>query len=98
MVKLQDIIHHFEVGAGSRSINRSFRIAICVVGVLALVAAYDLRAFRKFSTQEAMDSAQLARNLADGQGFTTLFVRPLSIFLIQNRNQNQVSDGSRAPV
>jgi len=98
MVRLQDIIHHFEVGAGSRSINRSFRIAVCVVGVLSLIAAYDLRAFRNFSTKEAMDSAQLARNLADGQGFTTLFVRPLSIFLIQNRNQNQASDSAHAPV
>ncbi len=28
-----------------------------------------------------MDSAQLARNIADGKGYTTLFIRPFSLYL-----------------
>src|SRR6185312_3617864 len=45
--------------------------------------------FRNFSTQEAMDSAQVARNIAEGHGYTTLFVRPFSMYLIQNVNQKK---------
>ncbi|HLH53878.1 MAG TPA: glycosyltransferase family 39 protein [Verrucomicrobiae bacterium] len=85
MVTLQDLIHHLEVGEGMRSFNRVMRIVSCVFAVLILVAAYDLRAYRNFSTQEAMDSAQLARNIAEGKGYSTLFVRPLSIYLLQQR-------------
>jgi hypothetical protein len=88
MVTLQDLIHHLEVGQGLRSINRTMRVICCVLGILLLVAAYNLRAFRNLSTQEAMDSAQLGRNLSQGQGFTTLFVRPISIFLVQKHHLN----------
>jgi len=91
MATLQDVIHHFEVGAGTRSVNRWLRFAGCVVGLFLLITVYDLRAYRNFSTQEAMDSAQVAHNLAQGQGFTTLFVRPLSIFLVQNQNQKRAA-------
>jgi hypothetical protein len=92
MATLQDVIHHFEVGAGTRSINRWLRFFACVVGLILLMGAYDLRVYRNFSTREAMDSAQVAHNLAQGQGFTTLFVRPLSIFLVQNQNQKRAGN------
>ena len=36
-----------------------------------------------------MDSAQLARNLAAGKGYTTLFIRPFSLYLVQNHNEAQ---------
>jgi 4-amino-4-deoxy-L-arabinose transferase-like glycosyltransferase len=87
MVTLQDLIHHLEHGAGMRFINRSMRLVLCALGLIFLLAAYDLRAFRNMSTQEAMDSAQLAHNLAQGKGYTTLFVRPLSIYLVETRQQ-----------
>jgi hypothetical protein len=85
MVTLQDLIHYLEVGSGMKFFNRTMRTIVCVLGVLFLLVAYDLRAYRNLSTQEAMDSVQLARNLAQGNGYTTLFVRPLSIFLLQNQ-------------
>ena len=87
MVTLQDLIHHLEVGAGMRSLNRGMRIICGVFGLIILVAAYDLRAYRNLSTQEAMDSAQLAHNLAEGKGYSTMFVRPLSIYLLRQRQQ-----------
>ena len=34
-----------------------------------------------------MDTAQLARNIADGKGYTTLFIRPLSLYLVQKHNE-----------
>ena len=38
------------------------------------------------ATQEAMDAAQLARNIAQGKGYTTLFIRPFSMYLVKKRN------------
>ena len=72
-----------EVGAGSRYL-RFLVLGLAVVG-LALV--YNLRAYRNLATQEAMDSAQLARNIADGKGYTTLFIRPFSLYLVQSHNE-----------
>ena len=79
---IQKLIHMSEVGAGSRYL-RLLMLGLAVVG-LALV--YNLRAYRNLATQEAMDSAQLARNIADGKGYTTLFIRPFSLYLVQSHN------------
>jgi len=84
---LQTLIHHLEVGAGMRVFGRSMRIGLGILGALVLAAMDDLRAYRNMSTQEAMDSAQLARNISEGKGYTTLFVRPFSMFLIKQRAQ-----------
>ncbi len=80
---IQKLIHMSEVGAGSRYL-RFFMLGLAIVG-LALV--YNLRGYRNLATQEAMDSAQLARNIADGKGYTTLFIRPFSLYLVQSHNQ-----------
>ena len=80
---IQKLIHMSEVGAGSRYL-RFLVLGLAVVG-LALV--YNLRAYRNLATPEAMDSAQLARNIADGKGYTTLFIRPFSLYLVQSHNQ-----------
>jgi 4-amino-4-deoxy-L-arabinose transferase-like glycosyltransferase len=42
-------------------------------------------------TQEAMDAAQVARNLAEGNGFTTQFIRPFSIYLVKTHNQDRMT-------
>jgi hypothetical protein len=80
---IQKLIHMSEVGAGSRYL-RFLVLGLVVVG-LALV--YNLHAYRNLATQEAMDSAQLARNIADGKGYTTLFIRPFSLSLVQSHNE-----------
>lgn len=82
---LQDFIHFIEVGAGKRYL----RFLLPCILILGLAILYDFRAWKNFSAPEAMDSAQLARNIADGQGYTTLFIRPLSIYLVQARNQGK---------
>ncbi len=79
---LQDVLHKFEVGGGIRHL----RVALAVLVVLLLIVGYDLRAFRNMSTPEAMDAAQLARNLAQGKGYTTLFIRPFSMYLVKKHN------------
>jgi 4-amino-4-deoxy-L-arabinose transferase-like glycosyltransferase len=85
---LQDWIHKLEEGVWARYV----KIAAFCVAILFLVLTYDLRAYRNFATPEAMDSAQLARNLAEGKGYTTLFVRPFSLYLVQSHNQAQAAD------
>jgi hypothetical protein len=80
---IQKLIHMSEVGTGSRYL----RFLVLGLAVVGLVLVYDLRAYRNLATQEAMDSAQLARNIADGKGYTTLFIRPFSLYLVQSHNE-----------
>lgn len=87
---LQDIIHFIEVGAGKRYL----RYLLPCVLVLALAVLYDYRAWTNLSAPDAMDSAQLARNIADGKGYTTLFIRPLSIYLVQGKNEGNEAASS----
>jgi hypothetical protein len=85
MPLLQDVIHRFEVA----STSRFFKLALAILGVAFLAGAYDLRAFKNMSVPEAMDTAQLARNLAEGRGYTTLFIRPFSMYLLTQINQKR---------
>ena len=71
--RIQTVIHMLEEGAGSRVL----RTITVILAVVATAVFYDVHAYRNFATQEAMDSAQVARNLADGKGFTTLFILSL---------------------
>jgi 4-amino-4-deoxy-L-arabinose transferase-like glycosyltransferase len=98
---IQEWIHKFEVGEGTRHV----KLVAVILGLLALTAFYDVRNFKNFATQEAMDAAQLARNIAEGKGYTTDFIRPLSIYLIQSHGgddgsvlKEQLPDLSNPPV
>ncbi|MBI3849863.1 MAG: glycosyltransferase family 39 protein [Verrucomicrobia bacterium] len=79
MADVQEWIHKLEQGTGTRYLKH---LALFLT-LLTLTASYNWRAYRNMATEEAMDSAQLARNLAEGKGYTTLFIRPLSIYLLQ---------------
>ncbi len=78
---LQEWIHRLEVAEGARLI----KLIAAWLSLIALLVVYDLREFRNLDTQEAMDAAQVARNLTEGRGFTTKFIRPLSLHLTQER-------------
>jgi len=84
---IQSAIHKLEVGGGARYL----RAAALVAAVLALAVVFDSCAYRNFSTPEAMDSAQLARNISEGKGYTTLFIRPFSLYLIQSHNEGKMA-------
>jgi len=77
-VPVQELIHKWELGAGKRVL----KLMVGVVAMVALAIFYDLKAFRNLSTQEGLDAAQLARNISQGRGYTTDFIRPLSIYLL----------------
>jgi hypothetical protein len=87
-VWLQETIHELEVGPGYRYLKYT-------AGLIALVAMavfYNAAAFRNLAAPEAMDAAQLARNLAEGRGYTTLFIRPLSLHLVFRTLTNKLAD------
>ena len=87
---IQRIIHKLDVGAGSQWMR------LLMVGLLAcgLALWYDLLNFKNFSAPEAMDSAQLARNIAEGRGYTTDFIRPLSVDLVRQWRMARSAGGT----
>ena len=62
--RIQTVIHKLETGAGPRLLW-SLVVALLVMGLGVL---YDLYAYHGFSDPEAMDVAQVARNLAGLSG------------------------------
>jgi 4-amino-4-deoxy-L-arabinose transferase-like glycosyltransferase len=91
MPALQDVIHKIEVGEWTRYV----KVGVVLLGFLALAVVYDLRAFKNFTTPDAMDQAQLARNIAAGRGYTTDFIRPLSFYLLRKHElENKLGNGA----
>lgn len=83
MPYLQEMIHRLEVGPWFRYL----RITALCLGILLLAVGYNWMSFRNLSTQEAMDAAQVARNLSEGKGYSTLYIRPISVHLVKERNE-----------
>lgn len=100
-VRLQEWIHRLEVGSGAHYL----RWILAVVAFAMLAVVYDTLCFRNFTNPEAMDAGQLARNIAEGRGYTTSFVRPFSMALISGHRADKSTllkeghpDISNAPV
>jgi hypothetical protein len=77
---------------------RLLKIAVAILGFVAVAMFYDVNTYKNFSTQEAMDQAQVARNLAEGNGFTTQFIRPFSLYLLQKQSPGNPHDWLKQPV
>ena len=84
-VKVQDLVYNVEVGLGLRivqSVLYAFLIALLMVGFTA-------KQFTGLKEAEAMDQAQLARNLMEKHRLVTQNVRPASMwYLIENSRQH----------
>lgn len=65
------------------------RLAIFVLGAICLSFLYLFVQFKGMNSAEAMDNAQLARNIAEGKGFVTDNIRPLSVWLFRKNNPDQ---------
>jgi hypothetical protein len=78
-VPLQEWIQYWEVGAGARAV----KVAAALLAFAACACLYDVMGFQSFPSEEAMETAQLARNLSEGQGYVTKSIRPFSIHLLQ---------------
>lgn len=74
-MSFQDALYTLEVGQGRRWVQW---IAI-LMGFLFLAMIYVLLLFRGFNNPVSMDQAQLARQLATGEGYTTKLIRPSAL-------------------
>ena len=88
--RIQALVHKLDVEGGPRRLNY-LALTLAVVG---LAVWYDTHCYRNFIAPEAMDAAQVARNLAAGNGFTTEFIRPFSVYLLQKHNRSEAADQS----
>ena len=77
--RVQGLIRSLETGLGAAILLR----ASVILGFLALAVFFNFTRFEGFSTQEAMESAHLARQLAEGKGYTTDSIRPFCLHLLQ---------------
>ncbi|MEO6034271.1 MAG: glycosyltransferase family 39 protein [Verrucomicrobiota bacterium] len=77
--KLQQWIFFLEEGGGARFL----RGGLLCVAFLALAIFYNVVAYKNFNTEEAMDLAQLARNISAGKGYTTEHIRLISLSLVE---------------
>jgi 4-amino-4-deoxy-L-arabinose transferase-like glycosyltransferase len=89
---LQQWIHQVEIGGGLKPL----RYVLVTLALIGLFVSYNYRGFKNMSNPEAMDMAQVARNIATGKGYTTLFIRPLSIHLL--RKEYERSTGHAPPL
>ncbi|MDB6111039.1 MAG: hypothetical protein JWR69_2789 [Pedosphaera sp.] len=87
---VQDWIHRFEEGNTPRYLKYALLYALLLAVLLGIVAGYNYRGFRNMANPEAMDAAQLGRNIAEHQGYKTLFVRPFSMYLVQKANAEKL--------
>jgi hypothetical protein len=78
MPRIQELIHSLESGLLGRAVS----VAALLLAVVTMAVVFDLREFQNFRNEEAMDVSQVARNLAEGRGFTTRYIRPLSMGMV----------------
>jgi 4-amino-4-deoxy-L-arabinose transferase-like glycosyltransferase len=78
---IQTAVWNIELGRGKRVIQW---VAATLFGLFFGFVWYPAVQFNGLEKREAMDMAQLARNIARGQGFTTYCVRPLSLWQLKS--------------
>ena len=81
---IQRAVHALEHGGMALWIKR----ALAVVVVAALAGFYLSVEFRGLATSQAMDQAQIGRNIASGQGWRTDLARPLAVGQLQANGKN----------
>ena len=90
--RAQTLVYEIDQGRGLR-IVRGVMITLLVLG---LMGGYTYREFQGLKHREAMDHAQVARNLSLGRGFQTSVIRPLGLW--QMRGHYEKAAGQRIPL
>ncbi|HJT82780.1 MAG TPA: glycosyltransferase family 39 protein [Chthoniobacterales bacterium] len=84
---VQRAVHAMEAGGLAVWIRRGL-----VVVVLFAVAGYYMWNFRGLATSQAMDQAQIGREIASGHGWSTNFARPLAVGQLEAHGRNVKTD------
>jgi hypothetical protein len=92
----QDVVYSMEEGWAGK-ILRGFVWLVIAVGIFAF---YGWMQFRGLKDPEAMEYAQIGRQLADGAGFVTKCIRPVDVGYTarQNYSPTQFPDLRHAPL
>jgi len=77
-MQVQNWIYRITDGALARMI----RLLAALMGFVVIALLYDMHTYTDLQNQEGMETAQLARNLASGKGYTTQTIRPIDIHLL----------------
>lgn len=96
---LQERIHSLEMGAGASIV----KAIVGLLGFVAVALMWNSTQYHHFDNPEAMDSAQLAANIAEGRDYTTHYIRPFSAWVLREHTGSMFLDGdhpdiSNAPV
>lgn len=75
---LQEWIYQLEEGNWVRPV----KVILGMLALVALAVTFDTRQYRNFASEEAMNTAQIARNLATGRGYTTQVLHPFDLYLL----------------
>ena len=81
---VQRFVHALEAGGAAAWIKR----ALVALTIVALALFYLLHEFRGLATSQAMDQAQIGRELLHGHGWATNFARPLAAGQLQAHGKN----------
>jgi len=93
-VQLQSAVHSLDQGKFAFII----KVGMIVVILLAITLLYLFAQFKGLGNPHAMDQAQIARNIADGQGFTTKVIRPVALAIVKERSgSSEAVDVNRFP-
>jgi hypothetical protein len=93
---IQKAVHTLETGKIAMWVK-------CALAILAIAAlgVYNLYYFRGLATAQAMDQAQIGRNIASLRGWKTNLIRPRAVgqLAVNHKNpQNMVYDSYEAPL
>ncbi len=81
---IQRCVHAVETGGYAIWVQRALGVALLV----GLAFYYMGHEFRGLATSQAMDQAQIGRNIANGEGWRTDFVRPRAVGQLQQAKKN----------
>jgi hypothetical protein len=76
---VQNLIHTLEQGRMA-ALMKNITLGVLLFAVALAYLGWE---FRGFAKAEAMDQAQISREIARGNGWSTLFLRPLAIWQIE---------------
>ncbi len=82
---LHDVVYSIDAGTGLKII----RVTLYVLLLLVVLMLYTATQFRGLKTEEAMDYAQLGRNMSLNNGMVTKCVRPLTMWKMGQQNPNE---------
>jgi len=82
---IQDLVYNVDVGIGLRLT----KFALGILFLVGLVVTYQASEFKGFDEREAMDQAQLARNLATRGKWVTQNIRPASLWYLRHHHPSR---------